>query len=159
MNFPRCSVKSPKADLGKGDITISFEVRAKDSMDTAQELAQYASENLGTVSLEIFCADAIPLRFQACTVKNPKADLTKGIVTIAFVVDESTMAVAKELAVYARENLGVVSVDVSPRQLPLKGMDSVSMVFKGAGTFVELRPGGLRADLGTGEIEKDGDDE
>ena len=54
MEFPYCKVKSVKADIANGDLTISFKMAINDvNMETAEALGLYVDKDQGEVELRI----------------------------------------------------------------------------------------------------------
>lgn len=53
MKFTDAKIKSVKADLAKGEITISFSVDLEQNQEDAEELAECADKKAGSVEIEI----------------------------------------------------------------------------------------------------------
>ncbi len=126
MNFNSATVKAVKADFPKGEITLTFVVPFdNDEAETARELAQYCSEDAGTVVLSILARQmAMRMeRSQAPASENGDKDpLFLEAVELAQRSDGITVSlIQRNLRVgYARAarlvddlaRLGVVSVEV-----------------------------------------------
>ena len=54
MEFPSCKVKSVRADIANGEITIAFSMAFNDqALEAAEALSQYADKDMGKVEVRI----------------------------------------------------------------------------------------------------------
>jgi hypothetical protein len=73
MIFDAALVKSIKADINKGTMTLSFEVRFNaENLTTCNELSAYADEDAGTVKLSIIPRQ-MAMRLEALGKTEPEA--------------------------------------------------------------------------------------